>query len=48
MVRVWKNKNGQRFVTIPKRLADAMGFKEKTEGEWSVHGKGMLLLKIVK
>jgi len=48
MVRIWENKNGQRFVTIPKPIAEVMDWESGDEVVWKVMGRDMLKLVKVK
>ncbi len=47
-VKVWVNSRGQAFVTIPKALFDALGWKDRTEVDWEIMGKDKIKLERVK
>ena len=45
-VRVQKLPNGQFVVTIPKALAEAIGFRKGEQVQWSVSKNGLLLKRM--
>ena len=48
MVKVWVNKRGQVFVTVPKAIAESLGWTKGTPVFWEIMGKDKLKLEKVK
>ncbi len=42
-VRIQQLPNGQFVLTIPKALAEAIGFRKGEEVQWTVEGGGLML-----
>ena len=45
-VRVQQLPNGQFVVTIPKALAEAIGFRKGEQVQWSIGKDGLLLRRL--
>lgn len=46
--RVQKTSNNQYIVTLPKAIAEAMGFTQGTELEFKLNDKGEIVIKKAK
>ena len=45
MPRIYQSKKGQCFVTVPKAIARAKGWKGGDEVEWIIDNLGQLILR---
>lgn len=43
-MRIQERNNGQKIITIPKHMAEAKGWEDKTEVKWLINNKGNLEL----
>ena len=43
-----QERKGQIFATIPRALAQAVGFDKGKTLEWQVTGKGQLLVRVIQ
>jgi len=48
MTKIWMTKDGQTFLTIPKKIVEAIGWSKGTEVAWKIESKKKLSVSTIK